>query len=135
MKVRYFQCFIFPNFISVASFKFGIQQARYLVNSQKYLKTDQKGQERFRTITSSYYRGAHGIIVVYDVTDKVSFNNVKQWLGEIDRYACSSVNKLLVGNKSDLVEKKVVDFNEAKEFADSIGKFDIRNGLYISHHI
>jgi Ras-related protein Rab-1A len=41
---------------------------------------------------------------------------VKQWLGEIDRYACQSVNKLLVGNKADLVEKKVVDFNEAKEF-------------------
>jgi len=82
---------------------------------------DTAGQERFRTITSSYYRGAHGIIVVYDVTDKVSFNNVKQWLGEIDRYACQSVNKLLAGNKADLVEKKVVDFNEAKEFADSLG--------------
>jgi len=82
---------------------------------------DTAGQERFRTITSSYYRGAHGIIVVYDVTDKVSFNNVKQWLGEIDRYACQSVNKLLVGNKADLVEKKVVDYNEAKEFADSLG--------------
>jgi len=82
---------------------------------------DTAGQERFRTITSSYYRGAHGIIVVYDVTDKVSFNNVKQWLGEIDRYACQSVNKLLVGNKADLVEKKVVDYNESKEFADSLG--------------
>jgi Ras-related protein Rab-1A len=82
---------------------------------------DTAGQERFRTITSSYYRGAHGIIVVYDVTDKVSFTNVKQWLGEIDRYACQSVNKMLVGNKADLVEKKVVSSEEAKEFADSIG--------------
>jgi Ras-related protein Rab-1A len=46
---------------------------------------DTAGQERFRTITSSYYRGAHGIIVVYDVTDLDSFNNIKQWLHEIDR--------------------------------------------------
>lgn len=78
------------------------------------------GQERFRTITSSYYRGAHGIIVVYDVTDQTSFNNVKQWLQEIDRYACDMVNKLLVGNKCDLVSQKVVDFHTAKEFADQL---------------
>eukprot|EP00126_Sphaerothecum_destruens_P007306 Sdes_comp19796_c0_seq1m11886 len=50
-----------------------------------------------------------------------SFNNVKQWLQEIDRYACENVNKLLVGNKSDLTTKKVVDFNSAKEFADQLG--------------
>merc|ERR1740130_2653928 len=82
---------------------------------------DTAGQERFRTITSSYYRGAHGIIVVYDVTDSESFNNVKQWLHEIDRYACEGVNKLLVGNKSDLTTKRQVDFGAAKEFADSLG--------------
>jgi len=82
---------------------------------------DTAGQERFRTITSSYYRGAHGIIVVYDVTDQESFNNVKQWLQEIDRYACETVNKLLVGNKCDLTTKKVVDYTTAKEYADQLG--------------
>jgi Ras-related protein Rab-1A len=82
---------------------------------------DTAGQERFRTITSSYYRGAHGIIVVYDVTDQESFNNVKQWLQEIDRYACENVNKLLVGNKCDLTNKKVVDYISAKEYADQLG--------------
>lgn len=82
---------------------------------------DTAGQERFRTITSSYYRGAHGIIVVYDVTDQESFNNVKQWLHEIDRYACENVNKLLVGNKSDLTTKRVVSTETAKEFADQLG--------------
>ncbi|KAG7235426.1 hypothetical protein INR49_002656, partial [Caranx melampygus] len=84
------------------------------------LPWDTAGQERFRTITSSYYRGAHGIIVVYDVTDQESYNNVKQWLQEIDRYASENVNKLLVGNKCDLTTKKVVDYTTAKEFADSL---------------
>ena len=100
---------------------------------------DTAGQERFRTITSSYYRGAHGIDVskslslrntfpkfiylhfsehtlvalplqiVYDITDMESFNNVKQWLNEIDRYANDSVRRLLVGNKCDLAENRAVD--------------------------
>ncbi|GFZ15147.1 similar to RAS 5 [Actinidia rufa] len=89
----------------------------------KYLwfEWDTAGQERFRTITSSYYRGAHGIIIVYDVTDQESFNNVKQWLNEIDRYASENVNKLLVGNKCDLTDNRVVSYDTAKEFADGIG--------------
>ena len=50
----------------------------------------------------------------------MTFNNVKQWLQEIDRYACDMVNKLLVGNKCDLVSQKVVDYHTAKEFADQV---------------
>ena len=57
---------------------------------------DTAGQERFRTISSTYYRGAHGIIVVYDITNLDSFNNVKRWLEEINKYARENVNKLLV---------------------------------------
>lgn len=52
--------------------------------------------------------------IVYDVTEMESFNNVKQWLNEIDRYANDNVCKLLVGNKCDLVESKVVDTQVAK---------------------
>ena len=81
---------------------------------------DTAGQERFRTITSSYYRGAQGIIVVYDITDVDSFNNVKQWLSEIDRYASENVDKLLVGNKSDLEPARQVTKAMAEEFAESL---------------
>ncbi|KAM0037834.1 putative small GTPase, P-loop containing nucleoside triphosphate hydrolase [Helianthus debilis subsp. tardiflorus] len=58
---------------------------------------------------------------VYDVTDQESFNNVKQWLSEIDCYVSENVNKILVGNKCDLVANKVVSTETAKAFADEIG--------------
>lgn len=88
-----------------------------LLACANFTQWDTAGQERFRTITSSYYRGAQGIILVYDCTDPESFHNVKQWMGEIDRYACENVNKLLVGNKCDLRDEKRVDVATAKEFA------------------
>ena len=57
---------------------------------------DTAGQERFRTIASSYYRGAHGIIVVYDVTDQTTFDNAKQWMVEIERYSRETVSVLTI---------------------------------------
>ncbi|EGR34065.1 ras small gtpase ric1, putative [Ichthyophthirius multifiliis] len=66
-------------------------------------------------------RGAHGIVVVYDVTDKQSFENVKSWMSEIEKYAQENVNKLLIGNKSDLQEKRQVSFDEGQQLAQSLG--------------
>ncbi|CAG8561006.1 8912_t:CDS:2, partial [Ambispora leptoticha] len=108
------------SYISTIGVDFKIRTIELEGKTVKLQIWDTAGQERFRTITSSYYRGAHGIIVVYDVTDQDTFLNVKQWLQEIDRYACEGVNKLLVGNKSDLTTKKVVDYTNAKEFADGL---------------
>jgi Ras-related protein Rab-1A len=83
---------------------------------------DTAGQERFRTITESYYRGAHGIMVVYDVTDMETFDNVKTWLNDIERHSPrEALVKLLIGNKSDLVAKKVVDYHTGNDYAESLG--------------
>nr|DAD28600.1 TPA_asm: hypothetical protein HUJ06_030068 [Nelumbo nucifera] len=67
---------------------------------------DTAGQERFRTITTAYYRGAMGILLVYDVTDESSFNNIRNWIRNIEQHASDNVNKILVGNKADMDESK-----------------------------
>jgi len=108
------------SYISTIGVDFKIRTVDLDTKTIKLQIWDTAGQERFRTITSSYYRGAHGIIIVYDITDKESFDNVRQWLFEIDRYASESVRKLLVGNKSDLKNKRAVDYETAKAFADEL---------------
>ncbi|KAI4793215.1 hypothetical protein KUCAC02_032868 [Chaenocephalus aceratus] len=80
---------------------------------------DTAGQERFRTITSTY-RGTHGVIVVYDVTSAESFVNVKRWLHEINQN-CDDVCRILVGNKNDDPNSKVVETTDAQKFAEQMG--------------
>lgn len=82
---------------------------------------DTAGQERFRTITSSYYRGAHGVVIVYDVTDDTSFRNIDFWLSEVGRYASEDADKLIVGNKCDAIQQRVVSHTEALAYAQDIG--------------
>lgn len=108
------------SYISTIGVDFKIRTVEQDGKTIKLQIWDTAGQERFRTITSSYYRGAHGIIIVYDVSEQESFNNVKQWLSEIDRYASENVNKLLVGNKCDLTNR-VVSYDTGKAFADEMG--------------
>ncbi|PON96106.1 Small GTP-binding domain containing protein [Trema orientale] len=108
-------------YISTIGVDFKIRTVEQDEKTIKLQIWDTAGQERFRTIASSYYRGAHGIIIVYDVTDEDSFKNVKGWLQEIDKYTNGNVNKLLVGNKCDLTDKKVVAYETAKAFADEVG--------------
>jgi Ras-related protein Rab-1A len=78
------------------------------------------GQERFRTITDSYYRGAHAIMLVYDIANEISFANVKQWRQEIDRYACSDVKVVLLGNRCHVSARKV-ESDKAAAFAKDLG--------------
>ena len=82
---------------------------------------DTAGQERFKNIIASYYRGAHGILLIYDVTDKESFKNLSNWLIEIEKNASKNVLKVLIGNKTDLEEKRAITYSQGKEFADSYG--------------
>ncbi len=81
---------------------------------------DTAGQERFRTITKTYYKGAHGIILTYDVTDANSFKNIRNWIKQIEANAQTNVCKVLVGNKCDKPDRTVTE-EEGKKLAEDFG--------------
>lgn len=82
---------------------------------------DTAGQEKFKTITSAYYKGAQGIILVFDLCDKKSFQDIQNWIGEVERYSNRETVKVLVGNKCDLVGERQVTREEAETFASNEG--------------
>ena len=82
---------------------------------------DTAGQERFRTITTSYYKGAHAIVIVFDITDKDSFEHVKVWMQDIDKFAKQGVMRILVGNKCDLEHQRAVTKDQGNEMALKYG--------------
>eukprot|EP00343_Euplotes_focardii_P012513 CAMPEP_0205833658 /NCGR_PEP_ID=MMETSP0206-20130828/50164_1 /ASSEMBLY_ACC=CAM_ASM_000279 /TAXON_ID=36767 /ORGANISM="Euplotes focardii, Strain TN1" /LENGTH=234 /DNA_ID=CAMNT_0053140251 /DNA_START=25 /DNA_END=729 /DNA_ORIENTATION=+ len=92
---------------------------------------DTAGQERFRTITTAYYRGAMGILLVYDVTDEQSFQNIRNWIRNIEQHAADNVDKVLVGNKCDMVSMKVVETARGQAIeqhaADNVDKVLVGN--------
>mmetsp|Transcript_12011 Transcript_12011/g.26354 ORF Transcript_12011/g.26354 Transcript_12011/m.26354 type:complete len:231 (+) Transcript_12011:103-795(+) len=82
---------------------------------------DTAGQERYRSIASSYYRGAVGALLVYDITDRESFNHVPTWLKEIEENAEKDCLIMLVGNKMDLDEQRAVFVRDGRSFARKNG--------------
>eukprot|EP01080_Neovahlkampfia_damariscottae_P005660 gene5660-9476_t len=80
---------------------------------------DTAGQERFRAISTAYYRGAHGALIVYDVTKKDSFQNIEKWKSEIVEQGEPDCQLMMVGNKSDLVHLRQVDVSEGKRYAEN----------------
>eukprot|EP01031_Cornospumella_fuschlensis_P030365 gene30364-36689_t len=78
---------------------------------------DTAGQERFRTITTSYYRNSQGILLVYDITDRNTFNNIRNWVAQINLHADVNINKILIGNKCDLIKQRSVTYEEGEALA------------------
>lgn len=82
---------------------------------------DTAGQDRFKTITHTYYRGAHGVMLVFDITNRESFEHVTTWLEEFHQFGGRDIPMVLVGNKCDLIDKAVVSFDEATLLAERLG--------------
>ncbi|RHZ39264.1 hypothetical protein DYB26_008568 [Aphanomyces astaci] len=82
---------------------------------------DTAGQESFRSITRSYYRGAAGALLVYDITRRETFNHLTRWLEEARQNSNSNMAIMLIGNKSDLEHRRAVSYKEGEQFAKENG--------------
>ena len=97
---------------------------------------DTAGQDRFRAITKNYYKGSHGIILIYDITNTQSFENVKTWVNQIREEASSNVIIYIAGNKVDMEDERKVDRDDGEKLAEELGfpfvETSAKNGININ---
>lgn len=110
-----------PSFITTIGIDFKIRTIELDGKRIKLQIWDTAGQERFRTITTAYYRGAMGILLVYDVTDERSFNNIRNWIRNIEQHASEGVDRILVGNKCDMHDRKLISTEQGQALASEYG--------------
>ncbi|TMS37150.1 hypothetical protein L596_004144 [Steinernema carpocapsae] len=109
--------FMSNNFISTVGIDYRNKLVEIDKTKVKLQIWDTAGQERFRSITSSYYRDADALLLVYDVTNRGSFENIRNWLAQIQEYAKEDVQITLIGNKVDLASQRKVTSDEGKQLA------------------
>jgi Ras-related protein Rab-2A len=96
---------------------------------------DTAGQESFRSITRSYYRGAAGALLVYDITRRDTFQHLGRWLEEAKQHAQTSMVILLIGNKNDLEHRRAVSTDEGKAFADANGLLFLETSAKTAYNV
>jgi Ras-related protein Rab-2A len=97
--------------------EFGSRSIKIGAEQVKLQIWDTAGQEKFRSITRSYYRGAAGCLLVYDITRRETFEHIVTWLDDCKKYSSKETVVVLIGNKADLDEQRQVSFEEAAKFA------------------
>ena len=111
-----------PNFITTIGIDYKIKPVEVDGKKYKLLIWDTAGQERFRTITKSYFRGCQGMLLVYDITQRKTFESIRTWVDQInDNDSDGEQKKILVGNKCDLEENRQVGTEEGQKLAEEYG--------------
>ena len=117
MLLKYTDNFFPESHLATIGVEFKTKEVEYNGYNIELQVWDTAGQERFKSITKSFFRNANGIIFVYDITQKNTFKNVKDWIkdSEVNDFG---FQRILVGNKIDLQNKRQVSLEDAKEWAD-----------------
>jgi small GTP-binding protein len=107
-------------FLSTIGIDFKVRPVEIDGQKVKLQIWDTAGQEQFRTITKAYYRGAHGIMLVFDVTKRETFEQTRQWMASIRENVTDEVATILIGNKSDMPDR-IISREEGEGMAKEFG--------------
>lgn len=125
-----------PSFITTIGIDFKVKTIALGDKKAKLQIWDTAGQERFRTITTAYYRGAHGIIIVYDVTQQSSFDRVEAWYKTVQQHTKEDTQVIIVANKCDDEDSRVITTQQGEELAKSLNvpfiEASAKTGLNVS---
>ncbi|KAE8670530.1 Ras-related protein RABA5a [Hibiscus syriacus] len=125
----------YPNSKSTIGVEFQTQKVDVNGKEVKAQIWDTAGQERFRAVTSAYYRGAVGALLVYDISRRQTFESIGRWLNELQSHSDMNVVTILVGNKSDLRDARVVSTAEGKALAEAQGLFFMETSALDSYNV
>ena len=118
---RYFNNEFQENALSTIGIDFQTKFFKFDDQKVKVNYTDTAGQEKFRAISVNYLKGTNGVILVFDITNKESFDLLETWMNDLKENNKVDISKVLIGNKLDLAEDRQVQKEEAEKFAKSIG--------------
>ena len=107
-----------PDSKATVGVEFGTKNFKIENNIVKVQIWDTAGQERYRSITNAYYKGAKGSLLVYDITNKKSFDDLDKWILDLKTNGDDNLSLILLGNKSDLEDKRVISTEEGKNKAE-----------------
>ena len=120
LLLRYTKNQFNPDIRSTIGVEFGVKFIEIDNIKLKIQIWDTAGMERYRSLTSSYYKGAKGVVIVYDICRKKSFENIDKWINDFKSKADEDAVILLIGNKSDLIKEREVDTKEAMSKSERI---------------
>ena len=96
---------------------------------------DTAGQEKYKAITGAYYKGSKGALVVYDITQKKTFENIEKWVNDLKATGDPKITIILIGNKNDLDDKRQVSKDQGEEKARSFGCAFLETSAYSGDNI
>lgn len=115
--------------------EFGSRTVKINEKNIKLQIWDTAGQESFKSITRSYYRGAAGALLVYDITRKETFNHLTRWLEEVRQNGNPDIMVMLIGNKADLDSRRQVSTEEGERFAKENGLIFLETSAKTSFNV